>query len=94
MGDPLADLAVARLDVLWAFGWAAMDRFTDFYRHKMNTETLELPVWDLVAALRPMSKLATWATALHAPPIGRVDLTTELLAKHHQLFVRQALAAL
>ena len=94
MGDPLADLAVARLDVLWAFGWAAMDRFTDFYRREMNTKTLELPVWDLVAALRPMSKLAAWATALHARPIGRVDLTTDVLAEHHQLFVKRALAAL
>jgi aminoglycoside phosphotransferase (APT) family kinase protein len=55
-GDPLADLANARLEVLWAFGSDAMYRFTEEYaRHYPAAEPLDLtnlPYWDLCAALR------------------------------------------
>src|SRR5690606_20855011 len=32
LGDPLADLAISRLDLLWIFGPEAMRAFTDRYR--------------------------------------------------------------
>ena len=31
LGDPLADLANSRLEILWAFGDEAMERFTREY---------------------------------------------------------------
>jgi aminoglycoside phosphotransferase (APT) family kinase protein len=55
-GDPLADLANSRLEVLWAFGSDAMDSFTQEYmRHYAVAAPLDLtnlPYWDLCAALR------------------------------------------
>lgn len=55
-GDPLADLANARLEVLWAFGSDTMHSFTHEYaRHYVAAAPLDLtnlPYWDLCAALR------------------------------------------
>ena len=94
IGDPAADLAITRLDVLWALGEHAMQCFTEAYTELCPDQTTHLPVWDLVAALRPMSRLGQWAAALVGPPIHRPDLTQETLAALHQSFVEQALAHL
>jgi aminoglycoside phosphotransferase (APT) family kinase protein len=52
-GDPLADLAIARLEIAWQSGVAAMDRFTDEYLAlRPASGTATLPLWDLRAALR------------------------------------------
>jgi aminoglycoside phosphotransferase (APT) family kinase protein len=48
-GDPVAELADSRLEILWAFGIDAMNDFTD------------LPYWDLYAALRPAFRISDWA---------------------------------
>jgi aminoglycoside phosphotransferase (APT) family kinase protein len=95
VGDPLADLAIARLDLLWAFDRDVMERFTELYVSPLIA-TNELIVehlawWDLVAALRPMSHLERWASAYPAPPISRPDVTAEYMAEKHRWFVAQAL---
>lgn len=59
-GDPLADLANSRLELLWAYGRAAMRRFTRQYQALAPLDCSHLLYWDLYAALRPMSKIATW----------------------------------
>jgi aminoglycoside phosphotransferase (APT) family kinase protein len=52
-GDPLADLANIRLEIVWHFGTAAMDMLTDEYLELRPTAcTATLPLWDLRAALR------------------------------------------
>jgi aminoglycoside phosphotransferase (APT) family kinase protein len=52
-GDPLADLAIARLEIAWQSGPAAMDMFTREYRAlRPASGTATLPLWDLRAALR------------------------------------------
>jgi aminoglycoside phosphotransferase (APT) family kinase protein len=81
-GDPLADLANARLEILWAFGVEAMDRFTHQYESKMATVDLtNLPYWDLYAALRPIAKISEWG----------LDKTTERqMRDRHKWFVQQA----
>jgi aminoglycoside phosphotransferase (APT) family kinase protein len=56
-GDPLADLGNSRLEVLWAFGVDAMQRFTDCYRSITSIDFTHLPYWDLYAALRLTSQL-------------------------------------
>lgn len=94
VGDPLADLAVARLDLLWAFGEDAMDAFTERYRERTRIDWRNLARWDLVAALRPMSNLARWAEAYARPPISRPEVTEEGMRDGHQRFVRRALRAL
>jgi aminoglycoside phosphotransferase (APT) family kinase protein len=52
-GDPLADLAITRLEIGWFHGPGAMKTLTDRYlglRPEVNAATL--PLWDLRAALR------------------------------------------
>ena len=85
VGDPLADLADARLEYLWAFGRDAMREFTDRYRAATTVDFAHLPYWDLCAALRPCSKLSGWG--LDAPIERR-------MRDRHAHFVAQALATL
>lgn len=94
LGDPLADLAVARLDLLWAFGEAALHAFTECYRARRPLDWRHLARWDLAVALRPMSNLARWASSYPAPPISRPDITESTMREGHRLFVAQAVAAL
>ena len=55
IGDPLADLAIARLDLLWAFGLEPMRAFTGRYAALSGLDLYDLPLWDLDAALRPVT---------------------------------------
>ena len=59
-GDPLADLANSRLEILWAFGIDAMYSFTRQYQSMTAIDYTDLPFWDLCAALRPIAKIAQW----------------------------------
>ncbi len=86
LGDPLADMANARLEILWAWGIEAMDAFTTAYQ-TLNPQVnyRSLPVWDLVAALRPVGKLGGWG----------LDARTEtLFRQRHQRFVQSAITEL
>lgn len=83
VGDPLADLANSRLEMLWAFGREAMHTFTDHYRAHTSFDFSHLPYWDLCAALRPAGKLTTW---------GLPDDTVAAMRASHRWFVEQALA--
>jgi aminoglycoside phosphotransferase (APT) family kinase protein len=61
VGDPLDDLANARLEILWAFGAGAMENFTRRYQSLMTQiDYADLPYWDLYAALHPAGKLTLW----------------------------------
>jgi aminoglycoside phosphotransferase (APT) family kinase protein len=94
LGDPLADIAIARLDLLWAFGADAMELFTRCYREQSQLDWRNLPCWDLCVALRPMSNLARWAQSFVAPPIARPDVTEAHMRQAHHAFVAQALQRL
>jgi aminoglycoside phosphotransferase (APT) family kinase protein len=83
LGDPLADVANSRLEILWAYGRDAMERFTQQYQALAMIDFANLPYWDLYAALRPASKLSTW---------GLDDSTEKAMRKGHHLFVEQAFA--
>lgn len=60
LGDPLADLGNSRLELLWAYGEAAMERFTATYLDLTGHDATALPWWDLIAALKPCGRLHTW----------------------------------
>jgi aminoglycoside phosphotransferase (APT) family kinase protein len=60
-GDPLADLAVSRTEVLWAFGQGAREQFTDHYVRDAKLNLGALPYWDLYTALRHVNAFAGWA---------------------------------
>jgi aminoglycoside phosphotransferase (APT) family kinase protein len=89
LGDPVADLAISRLDLLWLLGPDAMNTFTDDYRALMPyLDYGALPVWDLFAALRALGWLreaaAGWAN------MGRPDITEESMRARLAQFVEQA----
>ena len=97
LGDPLADLATSRLDILWIFGRDAMQEFTRHYQSIMHRSALtsdftNLPYWDLSAALRPASAIAEWAAVY--PPWGRADITEKTMREGHKWFITQAFRAL
>ncbi|HKI74844.1 MAG TPA: aminoglycoside phosphotransferase family protein [Pseudomonadales bacterium] len=59
-GEPLADLAVARLEIAWMCGFESVARFTERYRALVAFDLSSLPVWDLVAALRMARGIPWW----------------------------------
>jgi aminoglycoside phosphotransferase (APT) family kinase protein len=70
-GDPMADLANIRLEIVWHFGSAAMKTLTSEYLAlRPAAETATLPLWDLRAALRacwfPLETLALPAEEIAA----------------------------
>ena len=81
LGDPLADIANTRLEILWAFGMDAMASFTHHYQSITTIDFTNLPIWDLFAALKPASKLAEWAAD---------DVAEQRMREQHRLFVNQA----
>jgi len=81
LGDPLADVANSRLEILWAFGVDAMKCFTHQYQSMTTIDFTYLPYWDLCAALRPIAQIAQWG----------LDATTEkTMRERHRWFVTQA----
>jgi aminoglycoside phosphotransferase (APT) family kinase protein len=81
LGDPLADLANSRLEILWAFGIDAMHSFTQQYRSMTTIDFTHLPYWDLCAALRPVSQMAQW---------GLDDTTERTMRERHRWFIARA----
>jgi aminoglycoside phosphotransferase (APT) family kinase protein len=89
IGDPLADLAYARLEILFAFGDEAMLDFTRAYQQSQiaipSLDVANLPFWDLWAALRPAGKLETW---------GLDPAVEARMRERHKAFVNRALEKL
>lgn len=82
-GDPLADFANGRLEILFAFGMEAMVNFTNQYKALMTEINFSiLPYWDLCAALRLASSMSEW---------GLDESTEKLMRDRYQVFVTQAL---
>jgi aminoglycoside phosphotransferase (APT) family kinase protein len=80
-GDPVAELADSRLEILWAFGIDAMNDFTNHYKSEMPLDFSDLPCWDLYAALRPAFRIPDWADG---------DVEQEAMREGHRQFVGQA----
>jgi len=89
IGDPLSDLSIARLDMLWAFGKDAMLDFTQAYQDLMpHLDYGNLAHWDFFTALRPANQLMDWSAGW--AKIGRPDVTFTTMKQDHQWFVKQA----
>jgi len=98
LGDPLYDLAIARLEMVFTFGLGAMDAFTAVYLDAFTAaypaampgiDLENLPYWDLVASLRPLGNFSKWAPGWI--DVGRPDITEETMRAAHQAFTEQAL---
>ena len=84
-GDPLGDLANARLELLFFFGPDAPADFTRRYLAASPIDTTDLPSWDLAVALRP---IVPFTTMFPDEPTART------MRARHRWFVEQALAVL
>jgi aminoglycoside phosphotransferase (APT) family kinase protein len=82
IGDPLADIANARLELLWASGIEAMDEFT---RRCASIDVTDLPHWDLWADRRLTPRIGEW---------GLDPATEEAMLAGREAFVAQARTAL
>lgn len=90
LGEPLADLAIARLDIAWVAGIAVAEQVTNCYLQANPIETSLLPYYDLVACLRPCGEFETWAPAYTA--LGRPDITAETIVATQNEFADRALS--
>lgn len=85
VGDPLADVGNARLELLWAVGVEAMQAFTKHYYERTTIDFTDLPYWDLYAALRPIGRISEFATD---------ESVEQRMREQHRWFTAQALERL
>jgi aminoglycoside phosphotransferase (APT) family kinase protein len=86
IGDPLADVANARLELLWAVGVDAMEAFTRRYASLATAvDFTDLPYWDLWADLRLARHTSEW---------GLDWIAEKAMRAGHEAFVAQALEQL
>jgi aminoglycoside phosphotransferase (APT) family kinase protein len=85
IGDPLSDLANARLELLWAAGLEAMNTFTRRYAAIRSVDLTDLPHWDLWADRRLTPRIGEW---------GLDAATEKSMRASHEAFVAQASARL
>ncbi len=89
LGFPLSDLAIARLDLLFAFDWDIVDAFTDAYFRVSNTDPEWLPYWDLRCSQRIGNAYEEWASSF--APLGRPEITADTLRQCQAEFIARAL---
>ena len=92
IGDPLLDLAISRLDVMWILGMNYVHEFTDAYLADNPIDLSDLPFWDLQASLRPGIKVHYWPASYAA--LDRADINLETMIRDQNLFVESALTAI
>ncbi len=75
LGDPLADLACARVELLCQYGKPTMHRFTDRYLHATpDLDTRSLPVWECYVSATALTSMHLWGLD-PAEETRRRDLT-------------------
>ncbi len=92
IGFALTDLAIARLDLLFAFGWEIMEEFTAAYFNHNPIESSWLPYWDLRCSQRIGNSHESWASSF--APLGRPDITADTLRQLQADFVDYSIARL
>jgi aminoglycoside phosphotransferase (APT) family kinase protein len=85
VGDPLSDLGNTRMEILLADGVEIMESFTAHYHSLTDIDLVNLPYWDLAAALRPCGRLAGW---------GLEPDVEARMRERHIWFVERSLTAL
>ncbi len=93
LGDPLIDLAQSRSEIVWIFGFEAMNVFTRHYQSLSDLDYRNLPYRDLCAALRIIRLVGGDLTgfAAYFAGYGRADITTQTIQENMNGFIAQAL---
>jgi aminoglycoside phosphotransferase (APT) family kinase protein len=85
VGDPLADVANARMELTMAFSAAAASDFTRHYAELApSVDLAALPNWDLYAALRHAGRMGEWQLSpedLERLRSGHREFTAAVLAQ-------------
>jgi aminoglycoside phosphotransferase (APT) family kinase protein len=86
VGDPLADVGNARMELCMLFGWPVAAEFTTAYQAlRPHLDFTALPHWDLYSALRHTGRMDEW---------GLPDAQRAALAAGHRAFTTATLARL
>ena len=76
LGDPLSDVAVARVELRYLFGKAGMQRFTNAYAQFGERDLRRLALWQVYVAAAAQRFMGTWGL----PPAREAHMRTEALA--------------
>ncbi|MDX1382164.1 MAG: phosphotransferase family protein [Thermoanaerobaculia bacterium] len=60
IGDPLSDLACARVELLCAHDETAMEAFSRDYLARAPVDTTDLPIWEVYVSTAALSSMADW----------------------------------
>ena len=60
IGDPLSDLAGCRVELLWKYGWSAMEEFTAHYSDVAEVDQRNLPLWEVHVAAGAAAYMGKW----------------------------------
>lgn len=60
LGDPASDVAGSRLELLWKFGPAAMERFTRSYAREHPLDPGRLPLWEVYVGAAAARYMGAW----------------------------------
>ncbi len=63
LGDPMSDLAGARIELLWEFGEAPMNSFTSLYAELRHVNTWRLSLWEVFVGLATLRFMGEWGLA-------------------------------
>ena len=82
IGDPLADLAIARSNLVWTHGIGACRAFTTHYRNAMGLDPHRLWLWDIHAAVTMAPHAGDYAADWQE--LGRRDISETMILKRLQ----------
>lgn len=60
IGDPLSDLACARVELLCTYGAAAMETFTEHYCARASISRKRLLLWEIYVSAAALKTMASW----------------------------------
>ncbi len=81
-GDPVSDLACARVELLCEYGHEAMTTFTQHYRAMTKTDPIGLPLWDLYVSATALASMAQWGLD---PEVERTRRRITESFEHHAI---------
>ena len=82
IGDPLADLAIARSNLVWTHGPAACRAFTSHYRNALGLDSRRLWLWDMHAAVIMAPHASAYAADWQ--DLGRSDISEAMILERLQ----------
>ena len=89
IGDPLADLAVARSNLVWSHGPGPCRAFTSRYARSADCDLSQLWLWDLHAAWSMAPHAADYASGWQE--LGRPDITERTILEGLRQLVDEAM---